>query len=152
MITTSLKGEAPGAYRLVQAVTRRQLDPEQQRQWTAAALSLMWAAVPQHPDDTDAWPVMARLLPHVLAVSEHATSGEVESDTTAGLLTETARYLWSRAELQQATRLLERALTLRETRLGPDHPRHRPKTSTTSPPSSAPRATSTTPAPCSSAP
>ncbi len=76
MITTSLKGEAPGAYRLVQAVTRRQLDPEQQRQWTAAALSLMWAAVPQHPDDTDAWPVMARLLPHVLAVSEHATSGE----------------------------------------------------------------------------
>ena len=122
MITTSLKGEAPGAYRLVHAVTRRQLDPEQQRQWTAAALSLMWAAVPQHPDDTDAWPVMARLLPHVLAVSEHATSGEVESDTTAGLLTETARYLWSRAELQQATRLLERALTIRETRLGADHP------------------------------
>jgi tetratricopeptide (TPR) repeat protein len=115
-------GDSVSVHRLVQAVTRHQLNPQQRQQWTAAALALLWTAVPEQPDDPDAWPVMARLLPHVLAVSGHATSGRVEPVTTVRLLTETARYLLRRAELQQATRLLERALAIREGRLGPDHP------------------------------
>jgi tetratricopeptide repeat protein len=32
------------------------------------------------------------------------------------------RYLWKRAELTEAAALLERALAIRERRLGPNHP------------------------------
>jgi tetratricopeptide (TPR) repeat protein len=114
--------ETLGIHRLVQAVTRQQLDPEQVQQWAAVALELMTAAFPQHPGNPATWPRCARLLLHVLTVCDHADASETEPDATAGLLTEAARYLWSRAELQQATLLLERALAIREARLGPDHP------------------------------
>ncbi|HWD43196.1 MAG TPA: FxSxx-COOH system tetratricopeptide repeat protein [Actinomycetota bacterium] len=109
-------------HRLVQAVTIQQLDSEQRQQWITVALQLLTAAFPQHPGDPDAWPQSARLLLHVLAVCDHAITTQTEPDTTARLLTAAARYLWSRADLQQATRLLERALAIHEAQLGPDHP------------------------------
>jgi hypothetical protein len=93
--------ETLGLHRLVQAVTRQQLAPEQVQQRAAVALELTTAAFPQHPGNPATWPWCARLLPHVLTVCDHADASETEPDATAGLLTEVARYLWSRAELHK---------------------------------------------------
>jgi hypothetical protein len=65
-------------HRLVQAVVRERLDPDQQRQWASVALHLVRAAFPIQLFDPAAWPAHARLLPHTLAVSGHATTLGIE--------------------------------------------------------------------------
>lgn len=80
---------------------------------------LLWAAFPE--DDVQAWPACARLLPHALVATEHATILEAEWALAADLLNKAAGYPWRRAELEQARQLAERSLTILEAQLGPDH-------------------------------
>jgi tetratricopeptide (TPR) repeat protein len=116
--------DAISLHRLVQAVVRCQLDPVQERHWTANALRLIRAAFPpeksEHEDE--ATQVYARLLPHALAVSSHAERLAVDPDVTAWLLIETGSYLWQQAAHEQGCIVLERARVIAETRLGHDHP------------------------------
>jgi hypothetical protein len=109
-------------HRLVQQVIRDGLDPDQQRSRAATALRLIRAASPDEHTNPDAWPTYAQLLPHVLAVTGHAEALAIDPKTTAWLLNETGLYLWQRADHQQARRLFERALAIREAHQGPDHP------------------------------
>ena len=67
-------------------------------------------------------PAYARLLSHVFAVTNRAEALAIDPDTTAWLLSDTGLYLWQRAEHEQARRLFERSLAIREARQGPDHP------------------------------
>jgi len=122
LITTSQDSEALSVHRLVQAVTRQQLNPTQERDWVTAALRLLRAAFPDRHADPDTWPDYARLLPHVMAVTDHASAHGMEFDKTAWLLREAGLYLWQRADHQQAQSLFERARAIFEARLGPDHP------------------------------
>jgi tetratricopeptide (TPR) repeat protein len=122
LIKTSRDGQALSVHRLVQAVTRHQLDRKQERQWVTATLHLLRAAFPGLPDDPAAWPDYARLLPHALVVTDHATRLSVEPETTSWLLHQAGRYLAGRADYLQAGSLHERALAIRETHLSPDHP------------------------------
>jgi tetratricopeptide (TPR) repeat protein len=114
--------DAITVHRLLQAVVRNGLDEDTQSRWAEFALRVAWLAWPDHADHPDTWPRCARLLPHVLTVVGHPTLDETDPKTTALLLTETGRYLWSRAEFQQAATLYERELAIREMRLGADHP------------------------------
>jgi hypothetical protein len=114
--------DSMSVHRLVQAVVRQQLDPNQQQHWASAALHLVRAAFPTKPLDPAAWPAYARLLPHALAVTGHATTLGVDPETTAWLLAEAGAYVFERGDYPQAHRLHERALPMREARLGPDHP------------------------------
>ena len=82
----------------------------------------MSAAFPDQPNDTASWPHCARLFPHVLAVIDHASKLMGDAHIVASLLDKAGRYLWSRAEFEQAKTMDERALAIREARLGPDHP------------------------------
>jgi tetratricopeptide (TPR) repeat protein len=109
-------------HRLVQAVVRQRLDPDQQPHWTSAALHLVRAAFPTEPFDPAGWPTCARLLPHALAVAGHATTVGVDPETTAWLLGRAGAYVSARADFPRARRLHEQALHIREARLGPDHP------------------------------
>jgi tetratricopeptide (TPR) repeat protein len=122
LIKVSQDRQALSLHRLVQAVTRQRLNPEQQRQWATATLRLLYAAFPQRLGDADAWPDYARLLPHALAVVRHTEAGGIDLDHTASLVREAGFYFWRRAEHQQAQRLLERALAIHEARYGADHP------------------------------
>jgi tetratricopeptide (TPR) repeat protein len=108
-------------HRLVQAVVRQSLDTRTARRWAGATVRLLWAAFPSGFEDVDAWPVCALLLPHALAAADYAEKLDTDLEATAGLLTKSGRYLWGRAELGQARRLFERALAMRQTRLGSDH-------------------------------
>jgi tetratricopeptide (TPR) repeat protein len=114
--------EAVSVHRLVQAVTRHALDVEPARAWAAAAVRLVWAGFPGQSEDVQVWPVAAQLLSHALAATEHASAFGADPEATAALLYECGRYLWGRAEHVQAKMLHERALAIRETRLGPNHP------------------------------
>jgi tetratricopeptide (TPR) repeat protein len=122
LLKTSQDGQALSVHPLVQAVTRQQLDPTQQQQWATAALHLLRAAFPARNADPDAWPDYARLLPHVVAVTGHTSAGDIDVDETGCLLTEAGWYLWQRGDYRQARSLFERALSIREARLGADHP------------------------------
>jgi tetratricopeptide (TPR) repeat protein len=114
--------DALSVHRLLQAVVRQRLDPDEQQRWASAALRLVGAAFPTEPLDPAGWPTSARLLPHALAVTDHASTLGVDPDTTASLLAEAGAYVFERADYPQARYLHERALNLREGRLGPDHP------------------------------
>jgi tetratricopeptide (TPR) repeat protein len=122
LIKTSQDGQALSVHRLVQAVIRHQLHRKQERQWGTAALHLLRAAFPAQHTDPDAWPAYARLLPHVLAVTDHTSAMDIGPDDTIWLLTVAGLYLWQRADYRQARSLFERVLTICEARLGPDHP------------------------------
>jgi tetratricopeptide (TPR) repeat protein len=109
-------------HRLVQAWVRATLDEPAQRRWAAVAVQLIWAAFPVDTDDPATFPACARLLPHVLAATDHASRLAADPEATAGLLTRVGVYLWRRVEPGQARQLFERALAILEARLGPDHP------------------------------
>jgi tetratricopeptide (TPR) repeat protein/class 3 adenylate cyclase len=115
-------GDALAVHWLVQAVVRQQLNPDQLQHWVSAALRLVRAAFPTEAIDPAAWPGYARLLPQALAVTSHATTLAIDLETTAWLLAEGGAYMLERADYPQAREVLERALAIREARLGPDHP------------------------------
>ncbi|HEY1619824.1 MAG TPA: tetratricopeptide repeat protein [Streptosporangiaceae bacterium] len=62
-------------HRLVQAVTRAQLAPEQAGQWRQAAAAVVAAAVPANPSMMTAWPACSALLPHAQAALDPASDG-----------------------------------------------------------------------------
>ena len=109
-------------HRLVQVVVRENLDGDAKRRWAAVAVRLVSAAF---PNDTvyemQSWPSSARLLPHALAVANHADFLAADPATTAALLAKAGRYLWALTELQQARPILERALAICEAEFGLDH-------------------------------
>jgi tetratricopeptide (TPR) repeat protein len=118
----AITDDAISVHRLVQAVVRHQLSGEQRRQWIINALLLVNVAFPGQPDQADAWPVCARLLPHALVVANHASVHDVAADWLALLISKAGVYLWGRAEYAQAEQLHKRALAIYESHFGADHP------------------------------
>jgi tetratricopeptide (TPR) repeat protein len=109
-------------HRLVQAVNRHHLDPDQRGAWAARAVQLVGAAWPEEPWWPAAWSGCRQLLPHALAAAEHAEELAVAREATGALMGQVGLYLWGRAELPAARAHLERALAITEAALGPDHP------------------------------
>ncbi|WP_230862674.1 tetratricopeptide repeat protein [Amycolatopsis camponoti] len=75
-------------------------------------------ALPDH-EDPRTWPQWRRLLPHIDALTRHAT---LDTITTADLLNEAATFLADQGNLIQARAYFHRAYTSRERILGSDHP------------------------------
>ena len=114
--------QALTVHRLVQQIVRDRLDSEQCRRHATTALRLIVAAFPAEHTNPDVWPANARLLPHVLAVTDAAQRLDIEPESAAWLLNQAGLYLWQRADHAQARSLHQRALAIREAYLGPDHP------------------------------
>jgi tetratricopeptide (TPR) repeat protein len=109
-------------HRLLAAILRAQ--PHTRPDLPTLAVRLLRAALPtDNPLDTpQVWPTWRQLLSHVLtATDSHRTLVGVEQDV-AWLLDRAGLYLQSRGEPATAHPLFERALDLRRTRLGNDHP------------------------------
>jgi len=101
-------------HRLVQAVTRQQLDGEQERQWATAALHLLRATFPADHTNPDAWTAYARLLPHALTVTGHAERPGIDPTTIVWLLNQAGGYLYARGRYSEAKALHGRALAIQE--------------------------------------
>jgi tetratricopeptide (TPR) repeat protein len=107
---------------LVQAVVRERLSPQEERRWADAAVSLLFAIFPDESWEVSEWPECQRLLPHVLAATEHAERLEVASEEAGWLLDRASGYLLRRGQAGQARPIAERALALTLATVGPDHP------------------------------
>lgn len=118
------KGETLSLHRLVQAVTRKNLTAQDRRAWAARALQTVRAAFPQGPAPMDvrSWSDCERLLPHVLAVTEHGQGLSIEPEITSGLLNNLATYLQVRGRLHESRACFERALALADQTYGSEHP------------------------------
>ena len=107
-------------HRLVQAVIKDDLRPEDQRVWSERMIRKLNHALPwpEYPN----WPQCEPLLPHAMAARQAIEDQRLESRVAANLLLKTANYLYQRAQYEQAEPLYERALAITERALGPDHP------------------------------
>jgi tetratricopeptide (TPR) repeat protein len=112
---------ALGLHRLVQAVIRARLD-DRGGQWAQIAVEVIDAAFPKDSQEVAHWPICQRLLPHLLAVADHAERLKVADEVTGGLLDRASAYLRSRGQPREARLVAERALAITQQALGPDHP------------------------------
>jgi len=112
-------------HRLVQAVIRQPgpaqpADPHQ----LPVVLGLLRAELPAKISTAPQnWPRWQQLLPHVLAATaHHDDTHPTAASTTSWLLDRAAIYQHTHGQPATARPLLERALHIRETTYGPDHP------------------------------
>jgi Tfp pilus assembly protein PilF len=112
-------------HRLIQAVIR-QLEPTQPAEIhpLPAVLGLLRADLPEEISTAPQnWPRWRQLLPHVLAATAyHDDTTPTASSATSWLLERAATYQHTHAQPATARPLMERALSIRETTYGPDHP------------------------------
>lgn len=110
-------------HRLFAAIVRAQ--PDQQPDLPALSVRLLRAAVPtQDPwEDPSAWPAWRELVPHVLVATDPSRTLTGAEEDVAWLLNRAATYLRMGTETGMAIpALVERALQLRRSQLGDDHP------------------------------
>jgi tetratricopeptide (TPR) repeat protein len=115
-----LDPESITTHRLVQAVIRARLTPDQEAAVARSAVGLLAAAFPEDCWEVTTWTTCERLLPHLLAVCEHAQRLRVAGGEAAWLLERASNYLRERGLYRQALPLAQRALALTEAALAPD--------------------------------
>ena len=121
LVTATAEGRLR-VHRLVQAVTRDQLDEDQFAAWSGRALSLVVAVFPGEPEDHRSWPVCASVAPHVEAATAHTECYPDLAVTRGRLLGQLGIYLRASEQFRAALNVLERALAIDEAANGPDHP------------------------------
>jgi len=104
-------------HRLVQAVVRNHLTPQESDAWAEAAVRVLWAAFPTRLHDPTTWPRCAQLISHVLGAAEHS-----KTQQAVGALLLAIEYLSRRGEPRAAKVAAERALATSEALYGPEHP------------------------------
>ncbi len=109
-------------HRLVQLTTRERLSEGDQSLWAEAAVRTVNHAVPPHTDDVRHWISVMRLSPHAVAAVEHASKLHVGLDAAGRLLNQLGLCAMGRAEIGQAKRYYEQALSIQEEAFGADHP------------------------------
>ncbi|MGE0679807.1 MAG: tetratricopeptide repeat protein [Candidatus Binatia bacterium] len=107
-------------HRLVQVILQDGMDEETQRLWAERAVRAVNAAFPG--GEVNTWPQCERLLPHAQIGAELIEKWRLELPQAARLLNQAGYYLYERARYKEAAPLFQRALTIWETSLGPEHP------------------------------
>jgi class 3 adenylate cyclase len=121
MVGFSLARRQPTSFqlhRLVQAVIRHQLAPQQQQATAQQALALLAAAHPGDQEDPATWSAYIELAPHVLATSP---LGDDHADSRQLILAVT-RYFHVKGDNREAQLIAEELLDRWQQALGPDHP------------------------------
>lgn len=117
------KSKTYDIHRLVQAVLRDGMDESTKRLWIERTVK---ATARVFPDvdaiDLSQWESIERLLPHAQACAELIQTNNLELLEAAHLLNLTGRYLHLRGRLQATESLYAKALSIRETLLGSEHP------------------------------
>src|SRR6266516_62194 len=108
-------------HRLVQAVSKDEMDEETQRHWAERAVQATRQVFPN--DEPPTWPSSQRYLHHALVCEELIKQWNLALDEAAKLLNNAGFYLKNRGQYREAEPLLQYALTIRENRYGRDHPK-----------------------------
>jgi Tetratricopeptide repeat/NB-ARC domain len=99
-------------HRLVQAVTRDQIAPDQRQAWRTIAMELIEAAVPDDPELPASWPLCRLLLPHAALIL----------DPLNGLTWDLAMALGNSGDYATARTWFQTLVQAHEDSLGPEHP------------------------------
>jgi tetratricopeptide (TPR) repeat protein len=113
---------AVAVHRLVQAVIQARLGEDGERRWAEIEVRLLRESFPNESWEVATWPTCERLLPHVLAVTEHAERLGLAGEQAGWLLDRASNYLHERGQYRQARPIAERALRVTEAALGPVDP------------------------------
>ena len=108
-------------HRLVQDVVKDTMDLASQRTWVERCAGALNERFPEEVKFIN-WPICERLLPHARIVAAQILRDSLESVSAARLLHQTHWYLSERVEYLEGEPLIRRAIEIRETILGPDHP------------------------------
>jgi hypothetical protein len=120
---TTASAATVAMHRVVQEVVRGRLDNEARGRWAAAAVQPLAAAFSGDVFvDPTTWDHAGHLLPHALSSAAHAEQLEGAGAEASWLLDRAGSYLQARGQYRQAEGLLQRAVTVGEAALGPDHP------------------------------
>ena len=113
MVTPTAKGRLQ-VHRLVQAVTRDQLDEDQAATWSRRALRLIAAVFPAEPDNPRSWSVCASVAPHIEAVTMHAERYPGLANERGHLLGRLGIYLSASAHLKESLIVIESVLAIEQ--------------------------------------
>jgi tetratricopeptide (TPR) repeat protein len=110
-------------HRLVQAVARARAAATGKATPAADRLVLRLTSIyPTNGYDPAAWPLCMQLTPHVLAQRDNEVPDPAAGAEWAKLQSRLATYLHGRGAYSRARPLYERALSIRQKVLGPEHP------------------------------
>lgn len=106
-------------HRLVQVVIQDQMDEATQKLWAERAVEALDSVIPDVYKNRSRYP---RYIAHALVCINYIERWNLESLKAAHLLNEVARYFYYYTQHANALPLFQRALTIREKGLGPEHP------------------------------
>jgi len=107
-------------HRLVQEVVKDEMNVETRRRWAERIVQSLSEVFPK--PEFQNWPQCQRLLPHARMAARLVADFGLGSPVAARLLNQSGYYLNGRAQYVEAEPLYRRALAIRETALGPEHP------------------------------
>lgn len=113
--------ESISIHRLVQLVTRDNLDTYEKKEWIRIALTLLTNAFTFNPDNPKTWNESALIPPHAVAVVAFAESENANLELAVELIGNVGGYYLRFAEYSQAKVVCERALKISETIFDPNH-------------------------------
>ncbi|MDQ1589703.1 MAG: hypothetical protein QOG71_330 [Pyrinomonadaceae bacterium] len=123
LIHRDRKSKTYDIHRLVQAVLRDGMDETTRRAWVERTVKATARVFPDVDSiDLSQWDSIERLLPHAQACADLIQANSLELLEAAHLLNLTGRYVHLRGRLQAAESLYAKALAIRETLLGSEHP------------------------------
>jgi tetratricopeptide (TPR) repeat protein len=106
---------------LLQAVEQDSLGEAERKQFLLCALRLFDTFAPERANDVRTWDVWLPLSAHAEALIQHTKRQGIDTPLVASMEDKFGLFLNGRAAYAQAEPLLERALTIREKALGPEH-------------------------------
>ena len=115
--------KALSVHRLVGALTRDRLPEDHQRNWCEIGLRMMRDTLLFDETSTETWFELAPILPHALAVAEHAENLGVDPANNAHLFNQAGQFLYQLGHYAQAKAVFERALALTIQVYGEENPR-----------------------------
>jgi tetratricopeptide (TPR) repeat protein/DNA-binding XRE family transcriptional regulator len=120
LIRRSPEVKSLSIHRLVQAVLKDGMERDTQRLWAERAIRAVNRAFPDVELQT--WERCQRCLPHVYICATYMDEYRLTFPEAANLLNEAAAYLIVHAQYEQAKRLLQKALVVRQEILEANHP------------------------------
>jgi tetratricopeptide (TPR) repeat protein len=121
LIRSDARSRAYGVHRLVQEIVRASIPESERRTWVERAAGALNAAFPVD-DDYATWVQCDRLVSHATTIAAWVDSYDVHLEDAAHVLNQTGYYLGVRGRYAEAEVLSQRALSIRERVLAPEHP------------------------------
>jgi tetratricopeptide (TPR) repeat protein len=116
----TLDGRSVSVHRLIQALLRDELTPEEQAAYRREVNLILAAAAPKEPDDSTSWPRYRQLLPHV--ASDYTELAKSLDPEVRNLAINTMRFLYQSGDYASCLALTERFIEQWTADSGPDSP------------------------------